>query len=908
MNKNFSIKLISLFLRSIFWFRYRVRIKGLENLNPETLNKPGGVIFLPNHPAVFVDPTLVTLAAWKKYPIRPMIVDYFYEQPVVHQVMKMINALAIPNFDSSSNSLKRRQSEEVIQTVIKDLKEGDNFLVYPAGRTKSNCHEMIGGASAVQRIVQEAPEANIVLVRTKGLWGSSFSRALTGKTPSLFPTIFQNLKHILKNGIFFTPRRNVTIEFVPAPKDFPYQASRIDMNRWLEKWYNQPDGLSDQEGEYPGDSLSLVSYSLWKEDLAKPYDNSLSNETSINLEKIPEETKEKIYQEIARITQTNQEKLQPNLRLDRDLGMDSLDTADLSSFIQDNFGVKSISPLKMNTVAKAFAVADKQIDCSDDETDLPKVNFDKWKQPIQRERKKVAPGKTVPEVFLNNCSRMGNAPACGDERAGILHYKDLKLRVIVLAEYIRTLPGKYVGVLLPSSVAAYAVIMACLLAGKVPMLINWTMGRRHLQAVRQLSQVEVVLTSRVFIDKLENVDLTGVDDIMIMLEEVRNKFSLSDKLRAFFRSLKGTQGILKAFGVENIHEDDQAVLLFTSGTESLPKGVPLTHKNVLSNLRSAFNSIELYSNDVMFGILPPFHAFGFTISGLMGILSGIRIVYSPDPTDGKKLAEMVRDWDVTTMCGAPTFLKSMFRSGKRGYFDKLKLCVTGAEKAPPELFRLAKEMGAGDCLHEGYGITECSPVLTINMPGKTQAGVGEPLEGIELRIVNPETFETQGVMTRGLVLAKGPNIFSGYINPDVSSPFVTIDNEKWFKTGDLGYLDDENRLIISGRQKRFVKIGGEMVSLPSIEDALLQLAPKKGWPISEDGPTLAVCAKEDVDEKTRIFLFTIFDTNVEEVNAALRDAGFSSLVKVTTVFQLDNIPIMGSGKIFYRELESAYLK
>ncbi|MEM1282717.1 MAG: AMP-binding protein [Chlamydiota bacterium] len=907
MRKKLSINLIILFFRILFWFRYRVTVKGLENLNEETLSKKGGVLFLPNHATVFVEPTLVTISVWKKYPIRPMIVDYFYEQPIVHQIMKLINALPIPNFDVSSNSLKRKQSEEVINTVIEDVKTGDNFLIYPAGRTKMSSQEVIGGSSAVHRIIQEVPEVNVVLVRTKGLWGSVFSRALIGKAPPLFPTLFQCMKHVLKNGIFFTPRRDVIIEFEPAPKDFPYEASRIELNRWLENWYNQPDGLTKQEGAYPGDSLVLVSYSAWKEELPEVFDQDLGGDLEIELDKVPEETKEKIYSEISRITEMSVADLKPELRLDMHLGMDSLDIADLCAFIQDKFGVKSISPIKMNTVGKALAVASKQIDCKDDHTDLSNIDFSKWRQSVKRERKKAAPGTLLPEVFLNNCARMGSAVACADERAGILTYKELKLRVILLAEYVRNLPGEYIGILLPSSVAAYAVILACQLAGKVPMLINWTMGRRHLQAVRNLSNVEVVLTSRVFIDRLENVDLDGVDDIMIMLEEVRNKFSLSDKLKAYYRSLKGTKGILKLFGLDKHDEDHKAVLLFTSGTESLPKGVPLTHKNVLANLRQAFNSVDLYSDDVMFGILPPFHAFGFTISGLMGLFSGIPIIYSPDPKDGKKLAETIRDWNVTIMCGAPTFLKSMFRCGKEGYFDTLRLCVTGAEKAPPELYELAKKMGAGDSVYEGYGITECSPVLTINKPGRPQAGVGQALDGIDLKIVNPETFEPQNTMIRGLVLAKGPNIFSGYINPDVSSPFVTIDGEKWFKTGDLGHLDDENRLIISGRQKRFVKIGGEMISLAAIEDALFQIAKEKGWPLAEDGPTLAICAREDTADKTKIFLFTVFNTNVEEVNSALRESGFSSLVKVTSVFKLDSIPIMGSGKIFYRELESSYL-
>lgn len=905
--KRFAIWLISLFFRIIFWFRYSVSVKGLEKLNKNTLNKKGGVIFLPNHPAVFVDPTLVTLYAGKKFPIRPMIVEYFYHHPFIKPLMKLVNALPIPNFETSSNSLKRKKSEKVIQTVIDDIKKGDNFLIYPAGRTKQTNREIVGGASAVQRIIKEAPETNIVLVRTKGLWGSSFSRALTGKAPSLFPTLLKNLKYVLKNGIFFTPRRKVILEFEPAPEDFPYGASRLEMNQWLEEWYNRPDGLSHQEGKQPGDSLIFVSYSAWKEELPDLYEGDDSSEEGIDLSLVPEETKEKIFAEIAKIAMIEKEKVQEGLNLNTDLGMDSLDVADLGLFIHDKFDVQAVPPTELTTVAKALAIATKQIVYEGEQASIGHLDFAKWNVPIQRVRKQLAPGSTIPEVFLNNCSRMGSAIACGDERAGMLTYKDLKLRIILLAEYIRTLPGQYIGVLLPSSVAAYAVILACQLAGKVPTLINWTMGSRHLQAVKQLSNVQCVLTSMLFIDRLQNVDLSGIEEELIMLEEVKDQFSVKDKLSAFIRSKLSTAAILKHFEADRLTKEDIAVLLFTSGTESLPKGVPLSYYNILSNQRQAFETVDLYSSDVMFGILPPFHAFGFTVSGLMALLSGIKIVYTPDPTDGKKLAETIRDWHVSVMCGAPTFLKSMFKGGKPGYFDTLRLCVTGAEKAPPELFRLAEEMGAEGAVYEGYGITECSPILTINKPGEVQSGVGAPLKDIELKVVHPETFEPVQEMGRGLVLARGPNIFSGYINPDVASPFVTINGDKWYKTGDLGHLDDRNHLIISGRQKRFVKIGGEMVSLASIEGALLEAATNKGWPISEDGPSIAVCAKEDIGDKTRIFVFTTFSTSVDEVNDTLRGAGFSTLVRVASVFQLEEIPIMGSGKIFYRELESAYL-
>ncbi|MCB1111044.1 MAG: AMP-binding protein [Chlamydiia bacterium] len=898
---------IIVFMRSVLWFRYRVKWVGLENLNNETLKKSGGVVFMPNHPTVFVDPVLVSMGVYRKYPIRPMIVEYFYYMPVIHQVMKLMNGLPVPHFANASNSLKRKRSEEVVDTVIKDLKNGDNFLIYPAGKVKHTGYESIGGASAVHHILQEVPEANVVLVRVKGLWGSSFSRALKGKTPGIVENILHHMKYIFMNLIFFTPRREVVIEYQVAPPDFPYKSTRIEMNQWLERWYNKPDGLMPQDGQYPGDSLCLVSYSMWKEDLPDIEAGEKSEDALIPVDDIDEEIRKKIITKLAEMTEMSPKDIHPDMTLDSDLGLDSLDIADLAAFLQDQFDIKSIYVSELTTVAKMMAIASGKITLEEMSEEEVK-NQKNWFRTAPQGKKHLAPGNTMPEVFLNNCARMGGAAACADERAGVLTYKQLKMRVILLAEYIRTLPGEYIGIMLPSSVAAYATILATQLAGKVPMLINWTVGPRHLEAVVSISKVQAVLSSWTFIDRLENIELNGLEDKMIMLEDVRREFSLMDKLRAAALSLRSTQAIMKHFHIENLSKDSTAVLLFTSGTESLPKGVPLMHHNILSNQRQAFDSIDLYTNDVCFGILPPFHAFGFTISGFLGLLSGIKVVYAPDPTDGKMLARMAHKWGVTIMCGAPTFLKGMMKAGVPESFKCMRLCVTGAEKAPPELFKLGEKLGIAETLLEGYGVTECAPVLTINRPGKVPQGVGEPLEGIELLVVHPDTHEPLNIGERGLILARGDNIFHGYLNPDVKSPFISVNGKQWYNTGDLGYLDHEKRLTISGRQKRFIKVGAEMISLAAIEDALLKKAHELGWVIEEDLPNLAICAKEYPGKKPRIFLFVRIDTTLDEVNNALRESGFTNLVRVSDIVKVAEIPIMGTGKIHYRALENQYLR
>lgn len=893
--KKLLAMLIFYFVQFILWLRYRVTIKGLDQLNKKTLPKDGGILFLPNHPTVFVDPSLITLAIWKKYPLRPMIVEYMYYMPVVHWLMNFMNAIPVPNFVATSNSLKKKRAEQAFEKMTEGLKNGDNFLIYPAGKVKHQAREVVGG-SGVHNALQAVPETNVVLVRITGLWGSSFSRALTGTTPYMFPTIFKGVRKALKNLIFFTPRREVTIEFVPAPADFPFDGSRVDLNHYLEKWYNRPDGIIKTSDPEPGESLYLVSYNMWKEDL--PHIKTTKQDASFDLAKIPAEIQQKVSYKLSEMAQIPIGQINPDMELGTDLGLDSLDTAELLAFLDDQYEVSGVPVGELTTVGKLMGVAAKQVTFGEQAEEEQK-DLSKWNQPVSVKRRLRMPeGSTIPEVFLNTCAQLGKDNACGDMRMGILSYQTAKLRIILLAEYIRQLPGENIGILLPSSVAAYLTIIACQMAGKVPVMINWTVGPRHLETVKSVSNIQVVLSSWAFLERLENANLTGIEDLIVTLEDARRGFKLKDKLKGLYLSKLNTQSILNHFG----KLQSNAVILFTSGTESMPKGVPLTHENILSNQRASLEVFDLYNDDSLLGILPPFHSFGFTVTGLLPLLAGCKVSFYPDPTNGPGLAKSVEKWSSTIICGAPTFLKGMFKNASPEQLKTLRLVVTGAEKAPMDLFEMVEDLEHARLI-EGYGITECSPILTANMEGNPNLGVGHPVPGVELKIVDIEKHQPLADGNQGLVIVKGPNIFSGYLNKGVSSPFVTVNGEQWYSTGDLGYLDSDNNLIISGRLKRFVKIGGEMVSLTAIEDALLHTIGKKVKNLQEDGPILAVSAKEIPGEKTKIFLFTRFSSSIEEANQALREGGFSNLIRITKVIQIDTIPIMGTGKVNYRALE-----
>lgn len=880
-------------IRFALWFRYKVTIKGLENLTQETLQKPGGVLFLPNHPTVFVDPTLVTLAVWRKYPLRPIVVEYMYYTPVINWFMRFLHALPVPNFLNTSNSLKKKKADQAIDAMALGLKNGENFLIYPAGKVKRQGKELISG-SAIHRLIESVPEANVVLVRTTGLWGSSFSRALTNQSPFVFTTIFQGIKKALLNGLFFTPRRQVTIEFVPAGKEFYAAAgSRAALNRYLENWYNQSE---------TGEKLSLVSYSIWKEDLPTLPSN-LEHQLEFDPATAPFEIRQKILKKLAELTRLPIEQIKYEMTLGSDLGLDSLDIAGIAAFLDEQFDLPGIPVEQLSTVSTLMGIASKQIAIKEEHEETEGTTA-RWNRPASSlpARASLALGETLPEVFLRTCDQRPHQSLCVDNASGILTYAQAKMRVLLLAAYLKKMPGTSVGILLPSSVAAYLTILACQLAGKLPVMINWTVGPRHLEALAALSKIEVLISSWAFLDKLDNVDLSPIEEKILTLEDLKNQLTLVDKLKAYFLSKQSAATLLKKFQRHEDKSSREAVLLFTSGTENVPKGVPLSHENILSNQRSILQTVEIQEADVLISILPPFHSFGFTVSGLLPLMAGMRAAYYPDPTNGIGVAKTIERWQGTLICGAPSFLKGVFAHARPAQLESLRLCVTGAEKAPADLFEMVKTLPS--CrLMEGYGVTECAPVLTLNTSGNPVQGVGKPLPEVELKIVHIDTHASLPKGEVGLLLARGPNLFSGYLNPGLSSPFISHAGKEWYNTGDLGQIDQEGNVLLAGRLKRFIKIGGEMISLMAVEEILEKEIRRRISKPTEDVPSAAVCAQEEAGEKAKIFLFTPYAIPVEELNRALREAGFSNLVKIYAVHLVSEIPRLGSGKINYRTLQ-----
>lgn len=889
---NLFQKIIAGFLSALFSLRYRIKVVGLNELKKEHDPK-GGFIFLPNHPTLLIDPVIIATTIARKMVVRPVVVDFMYYLKLPHILFRWMKAIPIPSFSVTTNTHKLRRMDRALDEVVKGLDKGENFLFYPAGKIKLTAKEQIGGASGLNKILKDTKHYNVVLVRITGLWGSSFSRAHPDHASNMTTNVWNGIKSIFKNLIFFTPRRDVLIEFVPAPPDFPYNEARTVQNRWLENWYNKTV-----------EEVYFVPYSLWSKQIPNHLSREVEDEEHIDLEKVPALVRQKIIDKLSEMSDIPARNIHPNMSLATDLGIDSLDAAEIAIFLEEQFEVKDVPGDDLTTVKKIFGVASRQIKIEG--SDEMKFDFSKWNVPHEAKEVQLSHGETLEEVFLNTCARLRKSVSCADERMGVLSYQDLLLRTLLLSEKFKALPGKYVGILLPSSVGAMVLFFALQLAGKIPVMINWTIGARHVNAVIDATDLKVCLSSWGFLDRLSNVDLGRLVDCLVQLEDMKESISLKDQLNALWMSKQSVSSLSKYFKLDKKSGDDTAVLLFTSGSEGNPKGVPLSHTNVLTNLKGVISAYKLYENDVFFSILPPFHSFGFTICGMAPLLLGVKAIFHPNPTDGTKIAKGIERWKATIVCGAPSFLKNIFKSAIENQLISLRLVVTGAEKAPDELYQMAQKAGIGEALLEGYGITECSPVLTLNHPGEERKGVGRPVAGVELDIIDPDSHEKVGINQQGLILASGLNVFAGYLNPS-SNPFVRREGKNWYITGDLGYLDEKGRLTITGRLKRFVKVGPEMISLGAIEEAIAEQKDKLGPIPMDEGPLVAVCAKEVPGEKPRFYLFTTFPLTVEKANVLLKQVGFSNLVRIHHVHTLPKIPLMGSGKTNYQLIENEFL-
>lgn len=862
----------------ILSLRYTVHTSGIEAI---ARGGTSGILFLPNHPAL-IDPVILMTALYRNFRPRALgdreQIDRFF----VRNVARHLRAIEMPDL-LRHGPAAREEVNAAIQACTEALQSGDNLVLYPVGHLQTSRLEKLGGVSAVSTLVANAPDCRVVLVRTTGLWGSRFSWA-HGRRPKVAPVLLRGFAALIASGWLFLPRRQVSVELV-EPSDFPREAPRDVQNRYLEAFYNQD----------PQPALK-IPFTPWsrrgKQILPEPDLEWRSQGTRI----IPEAVRRAVSKHLHDIAGVDD--VDDDDRLSDDLAMDSLQRAELTLWLEDEFGAPRGDIDALITVADVLDIASGHVGAGATTDPLRTVPSGWFQTPTKLQQPAFFDGDDLVSALLAAATSAPNLPILADQTAGVRSYRQLLTGIAALQPALSRITSRRVGMMLPATVGADVVYLALLFAGKTPVMVNWTVGTRHALHGLETVHCEKVLTARALTSKLktQGVDLGPLEDRLVFLEDLVAGLGPWDKIRAFVRARFRPQSLIQA------RSEDIAVILFTSGSESLPKAVPLTDDNLLSNLRDIFARVQFEPGDRLLSVLPPFHSFGLTAGVLMPLLGRIPTVHYPLPTDGAMLARMVEAYDVNLMGGTPTFLGGMVRGAAPGQIRGLRLIVSGGESFPESVRIALKEACPEAKVLEGYGITECSPIVAINAPGDARLGsVGRPLPSLCHLLVKPESTTPAPAGTRGELLVSGPSIFGGYLGVTGTSPFVEFDDRRWYRTGDLVREDADGFLFFEGRLKRFIKLGGEMVSLPAIEEAL-----SLAFPCDEDsdGPAIAVEATSN-DFSPEVVLFTTHDLSRADANRALRSAGLSPLHAVRRIVRCETLPVLGTGKVDHRSLQES---
>lgn len=875
------IKLISIIYFFILRLRYKFDISWLEKIE-----KNKQYIILPNHQAL-VDPQIVVSLVWQKIKVSPLMSETYYNLPILKYFFIWIWAVSI--WDIQRWTWNKESINKSFDNIKLALDEWKNILLYPSWQLYSQWFESIKWKKIAYNLTQILPDnVEIILIKTTWLRWSIFSKAWSWKTPNLILNLIKSFFILLWNIFFLIPKRKVKIEIENYTNILKNTKNINDYNQKLEEFYNK-----DWEEKVNYKKHFFYFNNTKNKELPLNIDwaiNCSLDNQDYDLQKIDEKILNKIIKKIAEIKEIKEDNINIKSSLINDLYFDSLDLAEIKSFVQNNFKLAdNPSILDLKTVLNLYIMAIWE---SQNKEELKDCNWiqtnnkeEKLFDIIQNNSNKLKNNVNILNLFKEVFKKDKKESFVYDEIFWIQSKKDFLIKVYLISSYIKKFDWKYIWLMLPSVSSASLLIISTILAWKVPVMLNWTLWESALLHCIKFAQINTVLTSKKFYEKIQNDWTEKIKDKYVFLENLLKDIKLISKIKALFNSM--------FFKIPEIKSEDEAVMLFTSWSESLPKAVVLTHKNIISDINWALYHFPITNKDKLIWFLPPFHSFGFSVNTIMPLISWLKVLYTPDPNDIKTVWNLIWHWKITALSATPTFLNMILKDTNEEKLKSLKYAVVWAEKCNENVFELFDKKCPNWKILEWYWITECSPVISINPPIKSKKwSVWLAIYWGDVKIVWLENKKILWNNKEWMIYFKWDNVFAWYLDKNLENPFENIDWKLYYKTWDLWYLDKDWYIYITWRLKRFIKIAWEMISLPFVESILN----KKYW------NSIAIEALEK-DWQAKIVLFSTENINLEQAQDFLRQNWVSNLVKLSETMIIDELPVLWTWKIDYKILK-----